>query len=220
MAPRWHLITDDQFPFSISLVPRLRNPLLYRPTTARTRRPIIQGCEFWPARPIDEPLVHEFYANLETIHDQVTIRAFVRGIDFDLMLALITETLGIPREDQPGFPYALGTAPREAVLARALHRDRSRYALTQSGHHVSPTATNIIKDVEADATEDGGVVPDVDYLVDQMPLYLSTMTADLHSLIPDDEDDDDDDDDEDDDNDDDDDDDGDDRDFTLDTSTT
>ncbi|KAA8536989.1 hypothetical protein F0562_029467 [Nyssa sinensis] len=104
MAPRRLLTTVDQFPFAIFLVPRLRNPPLYNP--------------------IDEPLVRKFYANLETIHDQVTTRAFVRGIAFDLMPALITETLGIPQEDQLGFSYVSSTTPKEEVLATALRRDR------------------------------------------------------------------------------------------------
>ncbi|KAA8538836.1 hypothetical protein F0562_025528 [Nyssa sinensis] len=50
MAPCRHLVTEDQFPFAISLVPQPRNPPLYRSATARTRRPFIQGREFLPER--------------------------------------------------------------------------------------------------------------------------------------------------------------------------
>ncbi|KAA8532585.1 hypothetical protein F0562_032599 [Nyssa sinensis] len=38
---------------------------------------------------------------------------------------LIVETHGIPCTDQPGFSYAVGTAPREEVLTRTLCCDRS-----------------------------------------------------------------------------------------------
>ncbi|KAA8534642.1 hypothetical protein F0562_032099 [Nyssa sinensis] len=75
--------------------------------------------------PIDKPLVHEFHANLEIVCDQVTAKAFVHGISFDLTHAHIVETLGITREDWPGFLYALTTAPKEEVLARALRYDKS-----------------------------------------------------------------------------------------------
>ncbi|KAA8521374.1 hypothetical protein F0562_012064 [Nyssa sinensis] len=115
---------EDQFPFSISLVPRSRNPLLYKSTTTRTHRLVILDHEFFPKCPIDEQLVREFYVNLETICNQVTARAFVHGITFDLTYTLIIETLGIPQEDQLGFPYSLGTTPREEILARELHHDR------------------------------------------------------------------------------------------------
>ncbi|KAA8519174.1 hypothetical protein F0562_013430 [Nyssa sinensis] len=105
MAPCRHLATADQFLFSISLVPCPRNPPLYSL--------------------IDETLVREFYMDLETVRDQVTARAFVRGISFDLMPILIVETLGISREDQLGFPYAVGVSPREEDIFKALYHDRS-----------------------------------------------------------------------------------------------
>ncbi|KAA8517332.1 hypothetical protein F0562_017619 [Nyssa sinensis] len=211
MAPRLRLATQDQFSFAISLVSRLRNPPSYWSAIARTRCCIIQSCEFWPERyarldqiaetlaffqfstrgwlsllsissPLDEPLVREFYMNLDTVRDQVTACAFVHGISFDLTLALLVETLGIPHEDQPGFPYALGTTPREEVLARALCCDRvsrsthpmlrelfkpfTRRTLMQSRRHVGLIDTNAAKDIEAGAAEAGGAVPDEDYLVD------------------------------------------------------
>ncbi|KAA8517387.1 hypothetical protein F0562_017680 [Nyssa sinensis] len=128
MASRHFLTTVDQFSYAISLVPRQRNPPLYKSATARTRRPVIQGHEFWPERsthldqivdtlvyrqffargwlpllfitsPINEPLVCEFYANLETIKDHVTARADVCGISFYLALALIVETFGFLSND-------------------------------------------------------------------------------------------------------------------------
>ncbi|KAA8538705.1 hypothetical protein F0562_028314 [Nyssa sinensis] len=154
MAPRRHFTTADQFSHVISFIPHPRNPPLYRSTTTRTHHLVIQGHKFWPKRyarldqidrtlaffqfftrgwlpllsiisPIDEPLVHEFYTNLETIRDQVTVRDYMRGISFDLMPTLIAKILGIPRRHQPGFPYAASLAPREADLIRALRRDRS-----------------------------------------------------------------------------------------------
>ncbi|KAA8538385.1 hypothetical protein F0562_028069 [Nyssa sinensis] len=75
--------------------------------------------------PIYEPLVREFYANLETVRNQVTARAFVYKISFYLTPTLIAKTLAILREDQIGFPYASGDAPREEVLAKTLRCDWS-----------------------------------------------------------------------------------------------
>ncbi|KAA8542811.1 hypothetical protein F0562_023963 [Nyssa sinensis] len=139
------MLMIERFPFAISFVPRPRNPPLYKSAITRTCHPIIQVREFWLdwyarldqidgtlafrqfselrwlpllsiTNPIDEPLVHKFCANLEAISDQVTTKAFVRGIAFDLTLALIVETLSIPREDEPSFPYAWGTTPKNELL--------------------------------------------------------------------------------------------------------
>ncbi|KAA8515028.1 hypothetical protein F0562_018185 [Nyssa sinensis] len=167
MAPRQCLATEDQFPFAISLVSHPRNPPLSRSTTARTRHPVIQGCEFWPECPIDEPLVRDFYANLETLRDQVTTKPFIRGIAFDITSAFIIETLAIFWEDQPSFPYPPSTAPREEVLARALCRDRC--TLMQYELHVGPVTIDVVKDMEADAANTSGGVLDKDYLVNQTP---------------------------------------------------
>ncbi|KAA8544370.1 hypothetical protein F0562_022362 [Nyssa sinensis] len=127
MAPRGHLATANQFPYVISLVPHPRNPPLYRSTITRTRRPVIQGHEFWPERyaHLDQIDVRGSYANVEIVRYRVTTRAYVCGISFDLTPTLIIEALGIPREHQPGFPYVVGAAPKVSDLARALRHDRS-----------------------------------------------------------------------------------------------
>ncbi|KAA8521330.1 hypothetical protein F0562_012003 [Nyssa sinensis] len=143
---------------------------LYQSATARTCHHVIQGREFWPKRPIDEPLVREFYTNLEIVHNQITVKAFVCGIAFDLMLTLIVETLGIPWEDQPSFPYPPSVAPREEVLARALHHDRSEVFKVIGAEYPS-THIQAIHEHQ-----------------DQFAASLSTMATDLHSLIPDDDD--------------------------------
>ncbi|KAA8539070.1 hypothetical protein F0562_025762 [Nyssa sinensis] len=158
--------------------------------------------------PIDEPLVREFYANLETVHDQVTTRAFVRGINFDLTRTLIAKTLGIPREDQPSFPYApalsLGMSCvitticvsqyvpiYTSDMVRELSGPYTRCTLTQSQRHVGPVDADAITDMEA-----------IHEHQDQFVASLSAMATNLHSLIPDDDGDD-----------------GDDGDFPLDSST-
>ncbi|KAA8521400.1 hypothetical protein F0562_012038 [Nyssa sinensis] len=119
---------------AISLVPRSRNPSLFRSAIAQTRYPSFRVMSFGLSG--------------------ILARAFVSWISFDLTLTLIEETFGIPREDYPGFPYALRAAPQEEVLAKAIHRDRSVAA---------------DEDMEADVAKGVGTVPDQEYLVDQTP---------------------------------------------------
>ncbi|KAA8547028.1 hypothetical protein F0562_003457 [Nyssa sinensis] len=297
MAPSRRLATKDQFPFAISLVPRPRNPLLYRSAIAYTRLPIIQGREFWPeqnASPIDKPLVRKFHAELGDCSRSGHSSGPVCGIFFYLTPALIVKTLGIPMEDQPSFPYAQGAAPREEVLARALRRDKSnifrvigarlsqgllsddyrflnlvvsydlslvshtniltrshstllyaiatgvpingayvifstidgaasrrrtailpfgsiipricegqgvpiytsdmvrelfgpftRRTLMQYERHVGPAAADATEDMEVDAVEGGGAVPDEDYLVDQMPPQYHRDPSPPYPFYPD-----------------------------------
>ncbi|KAA8534569.1 hypothetical protein F0562_032086 [Nyssa sinensis] len=233
MAPHRRLAREDQFPLSISLVPQSRNPPLYRSDTARTRCPVIQGRKFWPKRyasPRD-------YANLKTVRDHVTAWGFVRGISFDLTPILIAKNLGIPREDQPSFPYALDVAPKEEVLARALYHDQSKifrvidahlsqgflyddyhflnlvvlYNLSLVSHTNTLTrshstllydiATKVpidgtchifchywccicpatAEDMEADAVEGGGAVPDDDIIM-SIRRFLSIVEIFLHLI--------------------------------------
>ncbi|KAA8544793.1 hypothetical protein F0562_019503 [Nyssa sinensis] len=156
--------------------------MVFRHFFARVWFPLLSICN-----PIDESLVREFYVNLEIVCDQVIARVFVRSISFDLTHVLIVVTFGILREDQPSFPYAPGTTPREEVLARALHHDMSKVfqvidivrdlsgpftkrTLTQSQCHVSLVDVDVAEDMEADAAEVGGAVPNEYYLIDHMPL--------------------------------------------------
>ncbi|KAA8546302.1 hypothetical protein F0562_002959 [Nyssa sinensis] len=88
------------------------------------------------------------------------------------------ETLGIPREDQPSFPYAPSTTPREEVLARTFRRDKSEVFQ----RHVGPVDANVVEKIEADATETGGTVLDEDYLVDQTPSQYHRNPSPPHSF--------------------------------------
>ncbi|KAA8541374.1 hypothetical protein F0562_025336 [Nyssa sinensis] len=241
MAPCRRFITANQSPFAISLVPCPRNSPLYRSATTQTSHPIILGHEFWPEHygrlgqidgtlafrqfsirgwlpllsinsPIDKSLVHEFYANSETIRDQ------------------------------SGFPYTASASPREEDIAKALRSDRSdvfrvvgarlspdllfndyQFLNSVASYDLSPVSyTNtltrsyfthlyaiaigvpidsayiIFSTIDgvassrcttvlpsADVTEGGKAVPGEDYLVDQMPPQFCPDPSPPHPVHPD-----------------------------------